>query len=295
MATSKKKKTTTKKITTKKTTEKKVSKKPVVAAKAQKSRTVVKSGQQAKALLTKAKTAGPADKAPAKAPAKNLAKAPEKAVPGKTAASRKEKVKKTAPLPESTSIKAQPIPAMGGDISASLKEELRSLLAPALNRINEMQTEMKGMRRDLSDLGRELGELKSFSTDPIPEDVNLADGVEPLRRFLNEWLEARMESVLGDLVMLRSRAGMSGSDSRELVAEIENLLERLGAVRYFAERLDQMDSLIHTVAEEQSVDDAPDGVILDTLRPGFRTARGIVLAKAHVAVNRREDSGSAGN
>ena len=50
--------------------------------------------------------------------------------------------------------------------------------------------------------------------------------------------------------------------------------------------MDFVDPLIHVVVEERRVDSAPDGVVLETLRPGYRTARGLVVCKAAVAVNR---------
>jgi molecular chaperone GrpE (heat shock protein) len=51
--------------------------------------------------------------------------------------------------------------------------------------------------------------------------------------------------------------------------------------------MDVVDPLIHAVIEERQQADAPDRVILETVRPGFRTARGVVVSKAAVAVNRR--------
>ena len=43
----------------------------------------------------------------------------------------------------------------------------------------------------------------------------------------------------------------------------------------------------HTVAAERSIADAPEGVVVETVHPGFRTSHGVILAKAGVAVNRR--------
>ena len=48
-----------------------------------------------------------------------------------------------------------------------------------------------------------------------------------------------------------------------------------------------MDPLIHTVTREVSDARLPDGVVVETIRPGFHTGHGIVVAKALVAVNRR--------
>jgi molecular chaperone GrpE (heat shock protein) len=72
-----------------------------------------------------------------------------------------------------------------------------------------------------------------------------------------------------------------------MVERLDHLLETLGAVRFAAEPMDIVDPLIHVVLEERRDASAPDGVILEALRPGYRTARGLVVGKAAVAVNRR--------
>ena len=56
---------------------------------------------------------------------------------------------------------------------------------------------------------------------------------------------------------------------------------------FCAERLEWVDPLIHVVAGEREDEDAPDAVVLETIRPGYRTARGTVVSKAAVVVNRR--------
>jgi molecular chaperone GrpE (heat shock protein) len=71
-----------------------------------------------------------------------------------------------------------------------------------------------------------------------------------------------------------------------VLERLDSLLENLGAVRFEAETLDAVDPLIHVVVEEREQVDAPEGVIVQTVRPGFRTARGLVVCKAAVAVSR---------
>ncbi len=68
---------------------------------------------------------------------------------------------------------------------------------------------------------------------------------------------------------------------------LERLLNSLGASRFTAEPMDFVDPLIHVVVEERRDDGTPDGVVIETVRPGYRTARGAVVSKAAVVVNRR--------
>ncbi|MFI5395102.1 MAG: nucleotide exchange factor GrpE [Candidatus Binatia bacterium] len=118
--------------------------------------------------------------------------------------------------------------------------------------------------------------------------AGLDASVDSLRRLLSELLEQRMESVVRDLVGIRREAAnMAERDGARIVAQLDRLLESLGAVRFDAEPMDVVDPLIHVVVDERHQADAPDGVILETLRPGYRTAKGMVVSKAAVAVNRR--------
>jgi molecular chaperone GrpE (heat shock protein) len=119
-------------------------------------------------------------------------------------------------------------------------------------------------------------------------DAGLDASVDSLRRLLTELLEQRMESVVRDLVdVRREAASLTGDDSSRIVARLEELLERLGAVRFEAEPMDVVDPLIHVVVDERQQADLPDGLILATVRPGYRTARGLIVCKAAVAVNQR--------
>lgn len=119
-------------------------------------------------------------------------------------------------------------------------------------------------------------------------DAALESSVDSLRRLLSELIEQRMESVVRDLADIRREAStLAARQARGILERLDDMLERLGAVRFEAEPMDVVDPLIHAVAEERQEADAPDGVILATVRPGFRTARGLIACKAAVAVNRR--------
>jgi molecular chaperone GrpE (heat shock protein) len=115
-------------------------------------------------------------------------------------------------------------------------------------------------------------------------DRTLDGAVDSLRRLLSELLEQRLEAVARDLADVR-RVLTSGAESDTVLDRIDDLLDQVGAVRFAAEPLDVVDPLIHTVVDERPGNGAPRGVVLEGVRPGFRSARGLVLAKAAVAVS----------
>jgi molecular chaperone GrpE (heat shock protein) len=130
--------------------------------------------------------------------------------------------------------------------------------------------------------------VEQFATPPSDSDAGLDASVDSLRRLLSELMEQRMESVIRDLVEVRREAAsLAREDGQGIVARLEALLERLGAVRFEAEPLDLVDPLIHVVVDERLQANVPEGVILETLRPGYRTARGLVVSRAAVTVNQR--------
>ena len=146
-----------------------------------------------------------------------------------------------------------------------------------------------GLRAILGEI-RTVKQLLEKLTTPFSSDENtdaaLESSVDSLRRLLSEVIEQRMETVVRDLVDVRRQAAAQRKDTG-IVERLDRVLESLGAISFAAETMDVVDPLIHVVTEERRQADAPDGVILETVRPGFRTARGVVVCKAAVAVNRR--------
>jgi hypothetical protein len=127
-----------------------------------------------------------------------------------------------------------------------------------------------------------------FGSDGSRADAALESSVDSLRRLLSELIEQRMEAVVRDLVDIRRQAAaVAQRKGTGIIERLDQVLESLGAIPFEAEPMDAVDPLIHAVTGERQQADAPDGVILETVRPGFRTARGVVVCKAAVAVNRR--------
>lgn len=130
--------------------------------------------------------------------------------------------------------------------------------------------------------------LEGLSAPPSTADTAVDASVDALRRLLSELIEQRTESVVRELVdVRRDVAGLAAAGGARIVERLDHLLDDLGAVRFEAEVMDVVDPLIHVVVEERHQADVPEGVILETLRPGYRTARGLVVCKAAVVVSQR--------
>ena len=117
-----------------------------------------------------------------------------------------------------------------------------------------------------------------------PVEAMLDGAVESLRRLLGELLEQRLEAVARDAAEVH-REVAAGADRERVLRLLDELLQGLGASRFTAQPLDVVDPLIHTVVEERRADGVPSGVILEAVRPGFRSGRGLVLARAAVTVS----------
>jgi molecular chaperone GrpE (heat shock protein) len=137
---------------------------------------------------------------------------------------------------------------------------------------------------------RELSVVRSLLERPVAaqlaQDAMLESFVDSLRRLLCELIEARQDAVVARLAGIRAMAATIRSDHR-ILESLDGLMTELGAATFNAQRLDYVDPFIHRVVAESCDESAPDGVVLETIQPGFRTTRGAVVAKAEVVVNRR--------
>ncbi len=123
---------------------------------------------------------------------------------------------------------------------------------------------------------------------PADEEGGLGPAVDSMRRLLSELLERNHETVLRDLVAIRlALADSRHPDPAVALGRVDQLMDRLGAIEFSAQKLEFVDPAIHEIKGERHEAGLPDGVVAESLRPGFRSASGVVLAKAWVAVNRR--------
>jgi hypothetical protein len=127
-----------------------------------------------------------------------------------------------------------------------------------------------------------------LSAIPETTDALLDGATNSLRRLLCELLEQRLEPVILLAAELRRETEQDAADSSGRLREaLDRILEQLGAIRFEANAMDPVDPLIHLVVEERRGLDLPDGVIITTVRPGYKTPRGRIAAKSRVVVHRR--------
>jgi len=140
---------------------------------------------------------------------------------------------------------------------------------------------IESLRREVAALRTQLAKHMS------PVATGTMEEVDAMRRVLSDLMEARTNDIIRDLVAIRNTAASAGASAQRVTEQMDTLLSDLGAMKFEAERLEHVDPLIHAVTREVSDPTLPDGVVAATLRPGFHTGHGVVVAKALVSVNRR--------
>jgi hypothetical protein len=132
---------------------------------------------------------------------------------------------------------------------------------------------------------KELSTLRTTIEKQSPLlPANSSDEVDAIRRVLGDIIENRMTGFLQKLAAIRHSIP---PQARDTLDRMDSLMEEMGAVTFDAERLEHLDPVIHIVGREVQDPKLPDGVIVETLHSGCRTARGQVLTKAIVSINRR--------
>ena len=168
---------------------------------------------------------------------------------------------------------------VAGKTAGSQRKSARTgVSAPAAEQM------LKELRAELASVSQTL---QKIAAPPVAADAALESSVDSVRRLLSELIESRLEPVIAQVAAIRELV-ISAPRAREAVERIEALLADLGALRFEAKRLDYFDPLIHQAVAERRDPAAPEGVVLETLMPGYRTGRGHIVAKARVAVNRKE-------
>ena len=193
----------------------------------------------------------------------------------------KAKMKKSIPSVKKAAVKSGTIKAVKAPVK-KISKPVKKTPTPKVA-ITEKPTAsaLESIRQEVAALRTHL--VKSMA----PVTTGTLEEVDALRRVLNDLMDARMNDVISELVGIRNTAASCGGEARRVTEQMDTLLSDLGAMKFEAERLEHVDPLIHTVTREISDSHLPDGVVTETIRPGFHTGRGIVVAKALVAVNRR--------
>jgi molecular chaperone GrpE (heat shock protein) len=138
----------------------------------------------------------------------------------------------------------------------------------------------------ISALVNELATLRNTVKAQLKANppTGLIDEVDAIRRVLSDIIESRNSGSLQKLAAIRHSVSMNSNDT---LSQIDSLMLEMGAITFEADRLDHLDPVIHSVGREVQNHHLPDGVIVETSHLGCRTARGLVLTKAVVAINRR--------
>ncbi|MEI8140389.1 MAG: hypothetical protein WCI03_11045 [bacterium] len=197
----------------------------------------------------------------------------------------KASIKTSTPLVAAKTV-SKPVAAKPVVKKATLKPVAKPIASkPAKNEVAPSRpipsAGTEALRQEITALRTQISRLMA------PVTTGSIEEVDALRRVLNDLMEARMNDVIRELVTIRNSAASAGGEARRIAEQMDALLSDLGAMKFEAERLEHVDPLIHTVCREVSDASLADGIIVETLRPGFHTPRGIVVAKALVAVNRR--------
>ena len=180
--------------------------------------------------------------------------------------------KKSPPAARGAAGRPKPAPV------AKIKAEAQRPAPPvAQDLTRQVLDELRGIRQAMAPAALPSGDLGTA----------VDASVDALRRVLGDLLERSNEAIVARLAEIRRDLAVRDATAGRGVEGLDALLSDLGAIRFEAGLMDAVDPLIHVVVEERRVPDAPDGVIVANLRPGFRTGRGLVVARAAVAVNRR--------
>ena len=117
------------------------------------------------------------------------------------------------------------------------------------------------------------------------------------QRLVAEVLDEQLTEMLPPLITLRNEIAQEGSESnsnglpnefsQRAQETLDHVLAVAGVQIYEVRPGDIFDPLIHLAVGETHHQDLADGTVVKQLQPGFRSARGKVLAAAKVRINRR--------
>ncbi len=184
----------------------------------------------------------------------------------------------TPPAP-TPSAKPKPVsrkPRPSAPASAAAPSPVPAPVPPPAARLDER------ILRELSEVRVLLGRLAAPATSA---EQSLDEGATALRRLLSDLMDKRLEGILSGVVAVRDVVPTGTGVAVE--ERLDRLIEELGGVAFIAARAEYFDPLIHAVGAERGDPALPDGVIVETIKPGIRTGRGTILTRALVAINRR--------
>jgi len=140
----------------------------------------------------------------------------------------------------------------------------------------DMMSELQAMR----------GLMERWMNPAEKADTDLDKSMDVIRRLLGDLVDTRMEEMLKRLTGIVALAAAKGHE--EVVEALDSVLADAGVIRFSPSCLDFPDLFICRIAGDRVDAAAAEGAIVEVIEPGYRTARGTVLAKAAVIINRRK-------
>ncbi|MBN2561785.1 MAG: nucleotide exchange factor GrpE [Phycisphaerae bacterium] len=173
------------------------------------------------------------------------------------------------------------------DILAKAEAEISSAIESLNNQMNAAIATLT-----------ELAVTQRGRGEAVVHTVPLDRATATFQRLVSEVVDDQLAEMLPTLVALRSEIAQRGLDSDPPcsgdddfhdrgVEMLDQVLAGAGVSQYDARPSEAFDPVIHLAVGETHRDDLDDGVVAEPLQPGFRTARGKVIAPARVKVNRR--------
>jgi molecular chaperone GrpE (heat shock protein) len=180
-------------------------------------------------------------------------------------------------------------PVSGPVLPAQILAKAEANIAAAIESLNNQMNTAMATMTELAVAGRARGE-DYLRTAPLDR------ATATFQRLVGEVLDDHLVEMLPTLIALRGemadkvRAAGHTSDHeffRRGTEMLDQVLSSVGVNQYDARPGEAFDPLIHMAVGETRRDDLTDGAVAEFLQPGFRTARGKIVAPAKVKVNRR--------
>ena len=177
--------------------------------------------------------------------------------------------------------------AFAGEVLARVEADIATV-------IESLNTQMNTALASLT----ELAAAKRDRGDAVIHTAPLDRATAMFQRLLNDVVDEHLSDMLPTLVALRCEMADRAGDAQAADSHDDDFFERGGDMldqvlssahvgRFDARQGEAFDSLIHLAIGETGQDDLADGMVAESVRPGFRASDGKVIAPARVKVNRR--------
>jgi len=211
------------------------------------------------------------------------------------------KVKVSAKTKRSASRAAAPtkkttrkrVPRRAKSAEASGAELLTRAEADIAAAVDTLNNQMNTALVALTELASAQGQRGKAVVRTAPLDR----ATSMFQRLVAEVVDEQLAEMLPPLITLRNEivqysqdndpSGLIDDFGHRAQEILDNVLAVAGVQSYEARSGDTFDPLIHLAVGETHRQDLADAAVVEQVQPGFRSARGKVLAAAKVRINRR--------